>query len=626
VTDTTFELVVNNVAPVVEAGPDATINAGSTFTQVGSFTDPGSEMWTGTVDYGEGAGERALALNLDKTFDLSQFYPDSGFYTLTVVVRDDDGGLGTDTLTVTVIPENQAPVASNDSYTTVEDTTLNVEAPGVLANDSDVDGDALTAALVTGPGSGTFTLNADGSFSYTPDPGFSGTTEFTYEASDPDGLSDTATVTIEVSEAGSPGDDTVIGTRGDDSLYGGAGDDVLLGRRGNDTLSGGSDDDRLYGGTGEDALYGGSGEDSLRGGFGNDTLDGGTGDDSLRGGFGDDIVIGGEGEDRLRGNFGDDTLDGGAGDDQLRGGFGNDTVTGGEGNDNLRGGFGDDALEGGTGDDVLGGGFGDDMLSGGAGNDNLNAGFGDDTVEGGAGDDMIRGWFGDDVLSGGTGDDDLRGGFGADVLNGGAGNDEVRGGFGNDIAIHTLSENEGSADSYHGGAGYDTLRLNLTLDEFEQFRDELNELQDWVNRGSRGRFETSFGLSVRSWEALEVFVEGEGPVDLNTFESPVVAGAMRPRAFATGFDGQTGDRSHEPTGDNAEPAPLISLGGSQEDFQLNGISSLNKAMKSASGWIKQFVSDLAGNFGKDNPNSGIKITLPGNDGHQKGKGNGRRRR
>ena len=57
-------------------------------------------------------------------------------------------------------------------------------APGVLANDTDPDGDPLTAVLVTGPSHGTLTLNANGSFTYTPAANFTGTDSFTYRASD----------------------------------------------------------------------------------------------------------------------------------------------------------------------------------------------------------------------------------------------------------------------------------------------------------------------------------------------------------------------------------------------------------------------------------------------------------
>jgi len=73
-----------------------------------------------------------------------------------------DSGLATVTITITAV--NDAPVAVNDNYTTAEDTTLNVAAPGVLANDSDVDGDTLSAILVSQPAHGSLTLNSNGSF------------------------------------------------------------------------------------------------------------------------------------------------------------------------------------------------------------------------------------------------------------------------------------------------------------------------------------------------------------------------------------------------------------------------------------------------------------------------------
>src|SRR5437667_4370557 len=87
--------------------------------------------------------------------------------------KANDGALDstTATVTITVNPVNDAPVAANDAYSVDEDATLTVAAPGVLTNDSDLDGDSLTAVLVTGPThtagtGGSFTLHADGSFSY----------------------------------------------------------------------------------------------------------------------------------------------------------------------------------------------------------------------------------------------------------------------------------------------------------------------------------------------------------------------------------------------------------------------------------------------------------------------------
>ena len=93
---------------------------------------------------------------------------------------------------------NQAPVAAGDAFSKAEDTVLTVPAPGVLGNDADPDGDPLTAALVTGPSHGSLTLNANGSFSYTPAANFAGSDSFSYRASDGTLTSNVATAAISV--------------------------------------------------------------------------------------------------------------------------------------------------------------------------------------------------------------------------------------------------------------------------------------------------------------------------------------------------------------------------------------------------------------------------------------------
>ena len=106
----------------MDAGDDATVDEGSLFSQGGSFTDPGADSWTATVDYGEGAGPQLLAL-AGKTFTLSHTYVDNGDYTVTVEVTDDDGGVGTDDVEVTVlnVPPDvdagpDATVTSGETY------------------------------------------------------------------------------------------------------------------------------------------------------------------------------------------------------------------------------------------------------------------------------------------------------------------------------------------------------------------------------------------------------------------------------------------------------------------------------------------------------------------------------
>ena len=94
------------------------------------------------------------------------------------------------------------PAARGDLYTGQQGTTLIVAAPGVLANDSPGIGTSLTATLVSSPANGTVNLNADGSFTYTPNSGFSGSDTFTYRASNGTDSSSPATVQISVMPAG----------------------------------------------------------------------------------------------------------------------------------------------------------------------------------------------------------------------------------------------------------------------------------------------------------------------------------------------------------------------------------------------------------------------------------------
>lgn len=102
-------------------------------------------------------------------------------------------------------PQNQAPVAADDTYLATENTQRVVSAPGVLGNDADPNGDSLTAVLVNTTPNGTLNLASDGSFNYQPNSGFTGTDQFTYKANDGDLESAPATVTITVQAVGTSG-------------------------------------------------------------------------------------------------------------------------------------------------------------------------------------------------------------------------------------------------------------------------------------------------------------------------------------------------------------------------------------------------------------------------------------
>jgi PKD repeat protein len=129
-------------------------------------------------------------------------FASEGSKTVRLTVTDDDGARDTEEkqVNVSAAPSvNQAPTPQNDAYATLGGgASLTVSAPGVLTNDSDPDGDELSAQNASDPALGSVSLNSDGSFTYTPDSGATGPDSFTYDASD-GSLTTEATVTITIS-------------------------------------------------------------------------------------------------------------------------------------------------------------------------------------------------------------------------------------------------------------------------------------------------------------------------------------------------------------------------------------------------------------------------------------------
>jgi VCBS repeat-containing protein len=116
-----------------------------------------------------------------------------------------DAGMGTFDSVYTMSVDNVVvstlvPVAVNDTYSTNQNIALTTAAPGVLVNDTG-GSSTLTAQLVSGPSHGTLVLNSNGSFSYTPTTGYTGSDSFTYQANDGTNSSNVATATISVSSA-----------------------------------------------------------------------------------------------------------------------------------------------------------------------------------------------------------------------------------------------------------------------------------------------------------------------------------------------------------------------------------------------------------------------------------------
>jgi VCBS repeat-containing protein len=128
----------------------------------------------------------------------------TGVDVFTYVANDSFVDSNVATVNITVLPVSDAPIVNDDFYNTNEDTTLNVAAPGVLANDTDPDNDTISALLVLNPSNGTLSFNSNGSFVYSPDSDYYGSDNFTYKATDGVMVSNNATVFITIIAVNDP--------------------------------------------------------------------------------------------------------------------------------------------------------------------------------------------------------------------------------------------------------------------------------------------------------------------------------------------------------------------------------------------------------------------------------------
>ncbi|MEM9657793.1 MAG: Ig-like domain-containing protein, partial [Planctomycetota bacterium] len=159
-------------------------------------SDPEGDQLAATLQTGPRHG--FLTLQADGSFT---YLPQADFHGVDIFsYRATDGASQSPPIivTVTVAPLNDAPRAMADAFSVFNATPLLVGNQGVLANDVDVDGDALTAELVESPAHGTLLFNADGSFTYTPDPEHAGETTFTYRTLDGSSASAPTTVIIRI--------------------------------------------------------------------------------------------------------------------------------------------------------------------------------------------------------------------------------------------------------------------------------------------------------------------------------------------------------------------------------------------------------------------------------------------
>ncbi|MET0238817.1 MAG: Ig-like domain-containing protein [Sphingobium sp.] len=464
------------------------------------------------------------------TFTPTAGYSGAASYSYTI----GDGKGGTDTATVSITvsgPANTPPAGAADSYSMAEDGTLAVSAAnGVLKNDSDANGDPITAQLVSGPSHGTLTLNADGSFVYKPTGHYNGADSFTYRPTDGKTPGQPVTVTIGVTPVNDAPDAVNDGPfatgyqtalslnaaqllANDSDRDGDALSILSVGNAVGGTVSlvdgvitfvpaTGFSGAASYSYTVSDGQGGSDtatvsitvgarpngGNDKFVSTAANETFDGGAGTDEVSyaglnagvtvslaktgaqntGAGGVDTLIGIE---NLIGTAYADRLTGDANANLLKGGAGADMLDGGAGADRMEGGEGDDSYYVDDAGDVV-----VELANGGV--DTVNAAIGytltgniENLVLTGSANIDGTGANNDNRMTGNSGNNILNGLSGMDLLYGGGGNDRLHGGAQDDRlygeAGHDYLDGGTNVDFLDGGDGNDILDGGTNADRME---------------------------------------------------------------------------------------------------------------------------------------------------------------
>ena len=136
-------------------------------------------------------------------------------HNITVQASSSDGSVSTQSLIISVLDVNEAPVAVDDRYSAFAGTALTLSGPSPLGNDRDQDGDALLISVVAPPSNGTLTVDGLGNLVYTPDPGFLGRDTISYRTNDGSLTSNLAVIEINVFAGSGGGGDADPGPDSD---------------------------------------------------------------------------------------------------------------------------------------------------------------------------------------------------------------------------------------------------------------------------------------------------------------------------------------------------------------------------------------------------------------------------
>jgi hypothetical protein len=148
---TTFQVMVFDVPPTVQAGVNATVNAGDLFARTGSFSDPNPDTWSASVDYGDGSGDQPLALKPDHTFQLAHTYNAAGNYTVAITIVDSQGFQGRGFFAVQVQASGTTSTQTGGGSPQGQAQSSSVQGQSTGVNDGSTQGlDGIITALRKG--------------------------------------------------------------------------------------------------------------------------------------------------------------------------------------------------------------------------------------------------------------------------------------------------------------------------------------------------------------------------------------------------------------------------------------------------------------------------------------------
>ncbi|NVK18315.1 MAG: tandem-95 repeat protein [Methylocystaceae bacterium] len=300
-------------------------------------------------------------LNDDGSFTYTPNENVTGADSFVIRVSDDQGNFTDYTVNVNIVDHNEDPNAVYDQFNVTQDQSKTITVADLIANDSDQDGDSIDVTAVYGTSNGTIVDNGDGTWTYTPNPGYVGYDSLDYTLSDGAGGFTTGYIQLSI------GQPPITGTSADETLTGTAQDDLIDAQEGNDTVVSSTGNDTIEGGLGTDMMDYSTATGAVNADYSTGMVDKGADGQDMLSGF--ENMNGSNFGDTFHGSIENNFVNGRGGDDTLIGGDGDDTLLGGAGNDTLIGESGNDDLQGSDSDDFLFGGLGADQLSTGTGMD-----------------------------------------------------------------------------------------------------------------------------------------------------------------------------------------------------------------------------------------------------------------